>query len=369
MTSRGRALRSLTACLRAGPDLAIDAFPAIADDEWPAILAVANEHLVTATLARALAPHRHAVPAEAWRYLAYLHAMNRRRNRFIRTQALELVRGLNAVGIEPLLLKGVLMALHERRLDSGARMMADIDVTVPAAARRDALAVLQRLGYRLRREFPLGHHAVGEFVRDGDAAAVDLHIELVDQNYLLPAGEVWAAADRVQAVGGGTYRVPSATHRVLHNILHAQIHYRGGFYLGELDLRQLFELAYLGRAYERAIDWPLIAERLRRHRLDVALQSYLANAETLMGLGWPLRRPRRARARFHAWRCRAQFRYPALHAAAAPWGNLRAAFAWHRMAALHRGAGGGSLAWRYRHLRRVLGGHSASFVLERLFRF
>lgn len=368
MNPRGRALRSLAACLRAGPDLATDAFPSIAAADWPAILAIANRHLMTAALARAVAPHRGAVPAEVWSYIDYLHTMNRRRNRLIRRQAQELIRALNRAGIEPLLLKGVLMTLFERTASVGTRMMADIDVVVPAQARDAAIEAIERLGYRPGSSYPLGHHAVAEYVRDGDPAAVDLHIELVDQHYILPAAEMWDGAERVDAAGGGTYRVPSPTHRVLHNILHAQIHHRGGFYLGEIDVRQLFELAYLARTYARAIDWSFIAGRLHQHRLDVMLQSYVGNAQQLMGLPWPLDRPCGMRARFHTWRCRMQFNHPALLAAAKPWANLRLAFAWHRMAALYRAHGGTALQWRYRHLRYLLGRHSRSFVLEKLFR-
>lgn len=368
MNVRRRALGALTACLRAGPDLATEPFPSIADDEWVGVLATANTHLLTATLTRAVAPHRAAVSQEVWAYIDYLRTMNRRRNRLIRRQAQELIRALNEVGIEPLLLKGVLMTLFERKSGAGTRMMTDIDAAVPADARETAVAVIRRLGYRPGSSYPLGHHAVAEYVRDGDPAAIDLHIELVDQHYILPAAEIWESSERVAAAGGGICRVPTPTHRVLHNILHAQVHHRGGFYLGEIDLRQLFELTYLARVYERSINWPLIAERLREQRLEVMLHSYIRNAERLMGLAWPLDRPCRLRARFHTWRCNLQFRYPVLLAVAKPWANVRVAFAWHRMAALYRAHGGTALRWRCRHLRYLLGRHSKSFVLEKVFR-
>jgi hypothetical protein len=99
----------------------------------------------------------------------------------------------------------------------------------------------------------------------------------------------------------------------------------------------------------------------------VALQSYLVNAARLMGLAWPLGR-RLARARVHAWRCRVQLRFPVLGKAAVPWGNLRGAFAWHRMASMHRGTGGTPLRWRWRHLRSLLDRHRPAFFLQRLLR-
>jgi len=368
MNTRGRALGALAACLRAGPDLAGEPFPAVADEDWTAILALANEHLITATLYRALLPHRSAVPAEVWSYLELLHAANCRRNRAIRRQTLQIVRALNAAGIEPMLLKGVLMTLAERRFDKGARMMADIDVVVPADACQTAVAVLVGLGYEPHRTFPQGHHAVAEYVRAGHPAAVDLHVELIDQKYVLPAAELWADAERRRAAGGGSYRVPSPTHRVFHNILHAQVHYRGGYYRGELDLRQLFELAFLARVYERRIDWQGIAERMKAHRIEPMLHSYVANAHCLLGTAWPLGQRVSRRARFHAWRCRWQVHHPLFARATLPWANARAAFAWHRMAALYRSAGGTPLGWRVRHMHSVLSRHRASFFLDRLFR-
>ena len=372
MTSRRTALTTLAACLWAGPDLGPGRFPDIPENSWPGVLALANEHLVSIVLQRAVARYHDAVPADVGHYLAHLHVLNCRRNRRIRRQARELVGALNDAGIVPMVLKGALMTLCERTIGVGSRIMADIDLAVPAETRAAALAVLRRLGYAANHAFPAGHHAVGEFVRDGDPAAVDLHVELIDQSYVLPAAEVWAGASPASCAGGGRYLVPSPTHRVLHNILHAQIHYRGGFYLAELDLRQLFELAWLTRAYAGAIDWQHIAERLARYHLTVPLHSYLRNAGILMGLAWPLAEPCLMRAKLHAGRCRLQHAYPRTRAATAAWANLRAAFAWHRMEALYASSGGRSVPsaawWRARHLRTVLGHHSPSFIAARLFR-
>jgi len=366
MTARG-SLNALTACLRAGPDLKAGSFPSIGDDCWAGILAVANRHLLTPALGRALAKHRAATPDDVLTYVDHIRSANRRRNRSIRHQAIELIRAFNGAGLEPLLLKGILMTLHDRRAGVGTRMMADIDVVVPADARNAAIAVLHRLGYRARVFFPLGHHAVGEFTRISDPAAVDLHIELVDQKYILPAAAVRDAADRVHA-RWGTYLMPNPTHRVLHNILHAQVHHRGGFYLGEIDLRQLFELTYLGRTYEGRIDWASIEECLRRYRLEVMLHSYLRKAGQLMGLPWPLSRACSARARIHTWRSRMQFGSSMLASVARPWASLRLSLAWHRMAALYSAAGGGPISWRYRHVQHVLAEMPWAVVWRKLLR-
>jgi len=366
MTARG-SLNALTACLRAGPDLDAGPFPSIGDDSWPGMLAVANGHLLTPALGRALASHRAATPDDVMTYVEHIRSANRRRNRSIRHQAIELIRAFNRAGLEPLLLKGIIMTLHERGAGVGTRMMADIDIVVPADARTTAIAALHRLGYRARVFYPLGHHAVGEFTRASDPAAVDLHIELVDQNYILSAAAVRDAADRVHA-RWGAYLVPNPTHRALHNILHAQVHHRGGFYLGEIDLRQLYELAYLGRVYKGRIDWAAIEACLRRQRLEVMLHSYLRKAGQLMGLAWPLTRACYARARIHTWRSRMQFGSSVLTAVTQPWASLRLSLAWHRMAALHGAEGGGPASWRYRHVQHVLSQMPWAVLWQKLLR-
>ncbi len=369
MRARARALAQLGAVLRSGPDLGAQPAPQIDERDWPALLTLANEHLLTPTLHRALKSHRRGLPAEVWRYLDYLHVMNSRRNRFVHRQALELIGALNEVGITPMILKGALMVLADVRVGRATRMMADIDVVVPHESRSEAFAVLDRLGYKMRSAYPDGHHAAGEFAREGSPAAVDLHFELVDQRYVLPANEVWNSATRAETPAGGRYFVPSPTFRVLHNIIHAQVHYLGGFYRGDLDLRQLYELAYLARAYSGRINWTFIRDRMRRYHLSTTLQSYLINLNLLMGTPWPISDTPTPRARFHAWRCRFQHCNSLWRNAAVPWGNLRAAFAWHRMESLYGWAGGGPLAWRYNHLRDVLAHHPASFVLEKLLHF
>jgi hypothetical protein len=367
--ARARALEQLGAVLRSGPDLGAAPLPQIEERHWPAILTLANEHLLTPTLHRALKVHRAELPPEVWTYLEYLHVMNSRRNRFVHRQALELIGGLNEAGITPMILKGALMVLSDARVGRATRMMADIDVVVPHKSKAAALAVLDKLGYRMRSAYPEGHHAAGEFARDGSPAAVDLHFELVDQRYVLPANEVWRFAIRAETTAGGVYLMPSPTFRALHNIIHAQVHYLGGFYRGDLDLRQLYELAYLTSAYRGRIDWTYIRDRMKRYHLSTALQSYLINLGQFMGTPWPISDAPSPRAQLHAWRCRFQHCNSLWRNAAVPWGNLRAAFAWHRMESLYGWTGGGPLAWRYNHLRDVLAHHPASFVLDKLFHF
>lgn len=333
----------------------------VATARWMDVLELANEHLLTPALADSP-----ALPDDARDYVATLYGLNGERNAMLRKQALELVGTLNRRGIEPALLKGGLTLFDGPYRDPAQRMMRDLDLLVPAASRDVAIEVLQSLGYGLAREYGASHHAFGDFARPNDPGSVDLHTELVDPWYVLPAAEVWRRA-RLIEVDGVRFCAPSPTDRVLHNLLHAQVHHLGNYYRGELPLQQVHELVALARHFGPAVDWRFIERRLAEYRLDTPLHSYLLAADWLFGLAWPLERPPALGARLHRLRCLLQIELRTLRWLAVPWGNLRGAFAWHRMRALH-GDAGSAFIWRCRHLVGYLRKKGIGATVGRLLR-
>jgi hypothetical protein len=365
MIGRARTLRTLALCLRQTP---ADAVGAMTARDWMLVIAAANEQLLTPALWRALVSSGHAslLDADACDYLATLHRLNGQRNDALRQQAVELVGALNQVGITPALLKGGLALFDGPYADPATRMMRDLDILVPTESRTAAIGVLERLGYRLVRQYEAGHHAFGDFARANDPGSVDLHTELVDPSHVLPASDVWARAT-LREVSAVRYFSPSETDRVMHNVLHAQIHYLGSFYRGELHLQQIYELAALARHFGPAVDWPLVRSRLSAHRLTTALESYLLAAHHLLGLEWPLASRPSLAARVHYRRCALLHSVPALRWTGVLWGNLRGALAWHRMHALH-GNDGGPVRWRCRHLLDYLRKRGMGASVARLLR-
>jgi hypothetical protein len=336
--------------------------------DWMAVLELANNHLLTPALWSALCESGSAgaLPDDARNYLETLYRLNADRNRALRRQAIELMGALNESCITPALLKGGLALFAGPHADPASRMMRDLDILVPVRSRGDAVAVLEGLGYRLFRQYSASHHAFGDFMRPGDPASVDLHTDLVDSSYVLPASEVWSRAEPRES-DGVRYFALSATDRVMHNLLHAQIHYLGDFYRGELKLQQVHELAALARTFGPAVDWSLVEWRLRTHRLGTPLESYLLAAHRLFGFEWPLSGSPGLAARAHYRRCRLQLGLPPLRWIGVPWGNLRSAFAWHRMHALY-GNAGGPLSWRCRHVFQYLQKIGLGATLLRLLR-
>jgi hypothetical protein len=365
MIARSRALGVIAAILHKQPGAAGARLEMVS---WLPVLQVANEHLLGPTLYTALESSNRlaALPADVRDYLALLAAMNGERNAALREQAVEAIGALNAVGIRPMLLKGALALFADVYPDSRARMLNDIDIMVPEAEALRAVDALAALGYELGTGYEPGQHAVGEFMRDGDPGAIDLHVALIDARYLLPADGVWSRAQALTR-DGVEFAVPAATDMVLHNLLHTQIHHGANFYRGVVELRQLYEFATLAHRHAATIDWDALAQHLARHRLEALLDSYALLAGRFFGLSWP--RPHRpsSTVRLHAARCYLELCWPSLQALAAPWANLRFAFASHRMHDLYPGATN-LVASRLRHAGRFLRKSNARDFVWRLFR-
>lgn len=331
-----RGLRTLSSALRPNNGGAEAARRRRNERDWIATLRVTNQHLLGPAFYAALL-HSEALvdlPVEVRKYLGYLYRENARRNAAVRRQAIEMLAALGAHGVEAMLLKGCAALLGKLHAGSGVRMLRDIDLLVRPQDLSATLDTLHGLGYRVATRFPDGHHAHADLRRPGDPATVDLHVELVDPRHVLPASEVWDRSER-QIYDGVTYRVPCPTDFVLHNVLHAQIHFLGNFYRGVLDLHQLYDLAVAMRRFHTTIDWPFIEGRLRAHHLQSPLQTYVLAASRLFGAPWPLAaRPGAATHLFYA-QCLVGLVAPVLNLAIMPIGNLRGALAWHRMRGLY----------------------------------
>jgi hypothetical protein len=367
MSEPGAALRPLADLLGFDPPRGQRRL-AGAGPDWPAVLQLANEELVTPALCSRLRRLRRfdALPAEIADYLGLLHRLNGERNDALRRQAVELAAALNRFDIRPILLKGAAALFADAYGDPAARMIGDIDILIPRLRQRASLAVLADLGYRLVDRYPEGHNAYGEFARDGDAGALDLHVEPIDAPYILAADEVVARALPCTETGAA-FLVPSPTDRMLHNILHAQIHHRADYYRGAISLRQLHDGATLASSLASAIDWDLIERRCAEHRLDAALHSYLLAAADLFALAWPLVARPALRARVHYRRCLAQRRVPALGWLLVPWANLRHGFAGHRLRNLY-GSRRGAVRRVMRHAGQFVRKARARGVIAQLFR-
>jgi hypothetical protein len=365
MIRSAAALRIVTEALRpdAGGPAAAERRLALAD--WSAPIEIANQHRLAPALYAALcaADRLAALPPDVACYLAQAAGIDRARRTAFGRQAAELIRALNDAGIEPMLPAAGQIQGSGMCADSATALHAR-DVLVPRAAVGRAREALAGIGYSVTRRYPVDHWTYADFVRPDDPGPVALHVELIDAKYVLPAREVWQAA-RAARYGGAEFFIPSPEHAVLYAVLRAQIHRPGNYYRGVLELDQMHAFATLARHFDGLLDWTFIARRMRRHRLDSALQSYLLAAERLLALRWPLSVPPSLRAAIHCRRCLVQLCAPALAVILTPWVNVRGGFAAHRMEALYHGTGPLRAT---RHAVQFARKKSITGVVDRLFR-
>lgn len=335
--------------------------------DWSPLLAMANRYLLVPALYELLRDRAdwQLLAGDVREYVSYLHELNAKRNAALRSQCAELTFSLNDAGVTSVLLKGAVALFDHEQGMTDSRMMRDIDILVSPEHEARTVAVLHELGYGILNKYPDGHHAFGEFFRQGDIATVDLHTELIDAPFVMSGNDVRMRSCALPADCPPTRR-PSITHRILHLILHAQIHHLGQFYRGELMLDQVYELSRLCARYGHKIDWDLISMTMETYRLTVPLHSFLLAAEALLGNPWPLSVAPLPSAKRHFRRVQAQMRVPILNSVMVPVGNLCAAFASYRMQELYGGTG---IRMKAHHALQFLGKKSARDAVSKLFRY
>lgn len=178
------------------------------------------------------------------------------------------VRALASAGIATLVLKGVaLTTLHY--CDTGIRPMEDADVVVPLDRAREALTVLDELGYRRRDErLPLGRematrHAAS--LRRPPKGDIDLHWYALLQS--TGDEDFWDASVPVR-LGDAVTRMLCPTDQLLHVCVHG---------LTGPALRWIPDALAVLRSSEQAIDWSRLVERGIARRLTLPLAEALGH--------------------------------------------------------------------------------------------
>ena len=256
--------------------------------------------------------------------ISYLiHTRNADRNERIRKQCVEIGRILSEAGVQAVLLKGAAWLFDGSLAAAADRMMRDIDLLVVSEIVEGAVRALVGSGYKDSGESLSAFHYAPLLPIAGEAI-VEIHRDLSHRVDLLPASEVIVSAHEV-APG---LLLPSANHRIVHNVIHAQIE-NGDFVGGTVSLRDTLDLARLVNSYRTEVDWIHLAKEARRrgffrhlsgavrvsHRV---LQSYLPT---------PLAD---FRSNLHASRCIYQRRWLPISKAAEKLGFVSRALAWDR---------------------------------------
>lgn len=287
---------------------------------WEPLLVLAHRHFIAAPWYAALQRRGllERLPVEIGEHLAAIYTLSLERNRLLHRELMRMVRVLNALGIEPLLLKGALALLPDQPPEVAARLMGDLDVLAPTDAVSAAHQALQdQWGYR--PAYPdwrfANHHHVSPLIHADHGVKIELHRTILGGAWdaALPTEEVWRDSQRL-VWEGVIVRTPSHTHRVLHNLLHTLLQ-DGRAERGLLELRQLLDLVQFRASGDQTIDWPLIRARFTTLGQGAVLEAYLRVARD--GFGQPL--PDGTPSSLSAAWLKGKFEFGIRHPAAGRW--------------------------------------------------
>jgi Uncharacterised nucleotidyltransferase len=277
--------------------------------DWMSILDLANRGLATAQLSAALLTSSDAgsVPSDVRVFLLDVQSRNRERNRRLVVQLCDALRALNAVGIVPVLLKGIALWASRPGLELD-RILTDIDLLIRPADVERSVDALKNAGFGLTTQRPGSEaHVVAELGRPSDVGLIDLH-----QRPSGPPGiaEIENLGDFCVPVSIDGLRAlrPFSALQIFFLVLHDQLHdddyWRGGF-----DLRHLVDIASLSKTPE-PVDWRLLERLCSTAFVRHALETQLIAAQRFAGAAIPQRFIARDWTKLQHWRHELQFRYP-----------------------------------------------------------
>jgi hypothetical protein len=254
---------------------------------WEQLIEVSRAHYVAPALAWCLRD-RPSLPDDVSGYIRAVLILNQKRNEKLLNTLARVAAALNAINIEPVLLKGVAHLVEGVYPTLSLRVVGDVDVLVPEDRVKRAAEALQKIGFKAGGPIlPENHHHWPMLFDPETGAAVELHMGAVHRRseHIIPLAEFHENA-RAVAFRESRVRLPDPTRSVGHNIIHDPLDH-DGYRRGRLELRQLLDLAMIRRKHESAIDWAQLDSRFTTAGVGHVLAANLKFAEELFGLPVP----------------------------------------------------------------------------------
>jgi len=252
---------------------------------WELLVEASSYHALTPALAWCL-KDRTELPAEVRDYFSTMLALNAKRNDALAAALVRVVAACNAIGIQPVPLKGAARLVEDTYPAPSLRFLGDLDVLIPAERSADLVAALDATGFRAdasETALPPSHHHLPMLHDREKGGGVELHIDVLNGD----GGDViatdwFAAGTRPVPFADLRIRLPDATRSVGHIVAHDQLQHRG-YWDRKVELRQVLDLAMIRMAHAPEIDWSALDDRFCRAGLGEVLPTYLAMTEALLG--------------------------------------------------------------------------------------
>jgi hypothetical protein len=263
--------------------------------DWKLLVELSSFHYVTPSLAGCLHDEP-GIPDEIRDYLDAVLTLNGQRNTILLETLSRIVATLNAVDIEPVLLKGCARLVANDYPEPNMRFLGDLDVLVPTNRARDALTALMANGFSQKPEYgipPPGHYHLPALHERKTGAAVEIHTHLTDSHFapILPTSWFYEGARPFRLENGLQVRLSDPTRSACHNVVHQQLHHEK-YPNPAIELRQLLDLALIRKRSETAIDWAELDDLFCRKDLGEVLATYLQFCQELLGQKAPRLRSR-----------------------------------------------------------------------------
>ena len=260
------------------------------------------------------------VPSDVRDYFAAVRTLTAQQSKVLLVLSAEIVSALQAIDARPVLLKGAAALAQGLYPSYDVRLMTDIDVLITDTKIRKSSDALAMLGYREHKKRrpivrdvrldlnvepetpapPIGQVRPGRLMTEAEVAAlhelyhgaplvhkhtgiqVELHRALSVPQFaaLLSAKDALRRATPISA-NGMTFSVLAPTDRIVHHVLHAQLHHQGA-QSAIVGLRQLVDMAILIDAFGSDIDWTEVEFRFASYGYADVLADYLAYLALLL---------------------------------------------------------------------------------------
>lgn len=271
--------------------------------DWDRLMHLAGSELVVPQLLGRLEAVRERLPEEVLSYLAETRRRSILRNARLRETLSDALRALNAIGLEPVLLKGA--ALWATEAGPGERLIRDIDLFVRPEDMQAAVDCLTQAGFAiLADERETCVHDVVVLGRESDAGSIDLHQHAPALQSRSGVDDLFLHTRRVRLPDGHA-RVLTPEAQLFVMAIHDQIH-DAKFWRGGYNLRHLLDIAVISRS---GVDWDGLERMCRSRTEHIALGALLHAARTIAQADVPARMLK-AWPRLHFYRQHAQFDWP-----------------------------------------------------------
>jgi Uncharacterised nucleotidyltransferase len=284
--TRWEAYTTVCSYLRAG--LLVGTYKREAEVAWELIIEVASFHYATATLAACFDPDID-VPSDVRNYFESALALNKKRNEQILSSLARVAGLLNAIDIEPVLLKGAALLVEGIYPQPSMRILGDIDILIPKNRSAEACAALKAVGYDTKWSAvsPPTHHHLPMLLDPETGVGVELHTDVISRSADAVIATDWfCEMNRPVLFRGQRMRLPEPTRNVGHTIFHTEI-FHGFYALNKVQLRHLIDLVLIRARHERVINWDELDRRFSAAGVGEVLATYLHLAGELLGQAAP----------------------------------------------------------------------------------